>query len=243
MILCLLPGGDFRMGAPASDRATRERTASIEAPRDLTMRPFFMSRYEATTSQFHAVMGYDPSIVVPRNVASIAYPAQNISWDEAFEFAVRLDLWLPDEAEWEYACRAGSTTDFFFGDSPEDMEDYGNICDQTTGLHSAESWSDRYGGLAPVGSYRGNPFGLFDLHGNVAEWCFDAWRADYERPAKTLEGSVVNRRTPRAFRGGNCVTLTAMSRSGWRSYQGAGSASPYLGVRLCRPAESPGMVR
>jgi len=131
--------------------------------------PFFMGKYPITQAEYQAVMGENPSHFSgnPRN------PVENISWYDAIEFCARLseltgrEYRLPSEAEWEYACRAGSTTQFSFGDDKSQLGHY--------------AWFDANSGSRshPVGQKKPNAFGLYDMHGNVLEWCEDTEHEDY----------------------------------------------------------------
>lgn len=130
---------------------------------------FWMADAPVTRGQFLAVMGYDPS----HFKSSLDLPVESVAWHEACEFCRKLGeqsgeaLRLPSEAEWEYACRAGSTTQYFFGDSAAAMGDYAWF-----ELNSREQ-------TAPVRQKKPNPWGMYDMVGNVWEWCLDAWHEDY----------------------------------------------------------------
>src|SRR5262249_20506264 len=151
-----------------------------------TTRPFYMGAYEVTQQQYEAAMGSNPARFTAANGGGPDHPVEQVSWDEAVEFCLRLSerpeekqagrvYHLPTEAEWEYACRGGASSPFHFGNalSSTQANFNGNV---------------PYGGApkgpyllktTPVGSYAPNAFGLYDMHGNVYEWCSDRYNANY----------------------------------------------------------------
>jgi formylglycine-generating enzyme len=152
------------------------------------------------------------------------HPVVNICWHDAVAFCKwlseveRQTYRLPTEVEWEYACRAGTTTPWSTGSNFDSLQGSGNICD--TNLRAkypfakwTVEWSDGYAFTAPVGSFRPNAFGLYDMHGNVFEWCSDAWlQQDYSGkrihdPDEKLE------KGSRIVRGGSFLSLTTFTRS------------------------------
>lgn len=169
MKLIRIPEGEFLMGSPESEKGRAagelQRKVKIE-------KAFFMSAYEVTQQQYEKVMGVNPSTVKLPDV-----PVGNVSYKNASEFCRILSEMenqtyrLPTEQEWEYACRAGTTTVFHFGNEMS----YLNACFHTDAPYGTDKKSRR--GLPMVrkgGSYQPNPFGLYDMHGNVWEWCLDA---------------------------------------------------------------------
>jgi formylglycine-generating enzyme required for sulfatase activity len=184
MVWCPATGpAGFPIGSPPGE-AGREGDETLH---DVVLSSgFWIGKYELTQGEWEAVMGSNPS-----NYASAGakYPVENVSWLDAVEFCRRLTYrertrgtlppgWeyaLPSEAQWEYACRAGTTTAWSFGDDPADLHKYGNYNDRNGILPGADKEHDdghRY--TAPVGSYAANPWGLHDMHGNVWEWCQDS---------------------------------------------------------------------
>ncbi|MDR2197977.1 MAG: formylglycine-generating enzyme family protein [Deltaproteobacteria bacterium] len=170
MIFVRVPAGSFVMGpGPAHLGGAPEGPG----PRKIEMRkPFYLGATEVTQERWSAVMGSNPSYR-----RRSGHPVENVSYLDVLEFARRLNLSegggyrLPTEAEWEYAARAGSETNYFFGDSPEDLPKY--------------AWYDENiasGGHHPAAGKSANPFGLFDVYGNVYEWTMDP----YPDPARDL---------------------------------------------------------
>ena len=153
--MVLIPAGEFKMGDPGADR-------------EVTLtKPFYMGKYEVTQEQWEAVMGEENKT---SNTKGEKLPVTNVSWEDCQNFIKKLNeknkgkYRLPTEAEWEYACRAGTTTVYSFGD--EITTQNANIFESNKGTPVA------------VGEYEPNAFGLHDMHANVREWCTD-WLADY----------------------------------------------------------------
>jgi formylglycine-generating enzyme required for sulfatase activity/protocatechuate 3,4-dioxygenase beta subunit len=157
-----IPAGSFYMGSPGSRESRKVRIT----------RPFYMGKYEVTQAQWKAVMGTTllqqrAKAVVPWNLKGEGpeHPMYYVSWEDAVEFCKRLgdDFRLPTEAEWEYACRAGSQTRFHYGNDPNESE-----------LSQYAWWWDNSDSEThPVGQKKPNVWGLHDMHGNVREWCSD----------------------------------------------------------------------
>ncbi|PNW27261.1 UNVERIFIED_CONTAM: hypothetical protein BEN50_03265 [Euhalothece sp. KZN 001] len=169
-----IPSGSFLMGSPE----TEEERDDDEGPQHRVEVPsFLMGKYQVTQAQYQAIMGENPS----RNRGA-NNPVETVNWNKAKEFCERLsektgrEYRLPSEAEWEYACRAGTTTSFHFGETiTTDLANYDG--DYTYG--NGPEGVDR-GETTPVGSFPPNAFGLYDMHGNVWEWCEDVWHENYE---------------------------------------------------------------
>ena len=195
----LIPAGKFMMGS-----ATSEKNLGIdETKHEVTItKPFYMGKYEVTQGQWQAIMGDNPS----GKTKGAKLPVTNVSWEDCQEFIKKLNqktnggYRLPTEAEWEYSCRAGTTTAYSFGDkiTPQD----------------ANYEDSKIGKPVAVGSYKPNAFGLYDMHGNVNEWCED-WDAPYP------EGAVTDPRGPatgtiRVLRGGCFLYGESDARSSYR---------------------------
>jgi formylglycine-generating enzyme required for sulfatase activity len=183
MKLVLVPPGKFVMGSPATEA---EREAGEDQHEVAITRPFYLGAHTVTQGQFAKVMGKNPSFFQPRNGGGPDHPAEQVRWREAREFCTKLSALpeekragrtyrLPSEAEWEYACRAGTTTPF-------------NVGDTLSSKQANFNGNFPYGGAekgpflrrtAKVGSYPPNAWGLYDMHGNVYEWCNDWYDPDY----------------------------------------------------------------
>ena len=204
-----IPGGTFLMGSPENEA---ERLSYETPQHQVTVPSFFMGKYQLTQAQYQAIIGVNPSSFKGNN-----RPVENVSWDDAVSFCQELtqktgnNYRLPSEAEWEYACRSGTKTPFYFGDNinpglvnydgnyPYNSAPKGKYREQTT----------------DVGTFHPNAFGLYDMHGNVWEWCEDDWHENYINAP--TDGSAWNSRSS-----GN----TKLLRSGsWNLY-----------ARYCRSA-------
>jgi formylglycine-generating enzyme required for sulfatase activity len=199
-----IKGGTFVMGSKAVEGGADETPQH-----NVVLRGFFMDKYEVSKDDFERVMGATPS----GSKGCGACPVENVSWDEAQDYCKKLGRRLPTEAQWEYACRAGTTTQFHFGNT-------------LAGDQANFNSSQPFGGAPPSppkektlpgGSYAPNAWGLFDMHGNVAEWCSDWYDAAYygnsakENPQGPKEGKL------RVVRGGAWNSSGAGLRSGRRS--------------------------
>jgi formylglycine-generating enzyme required for sulfatase activity len=172
MKLVLIPAGEFQMGSPASE-AHRQQNETQHTVK--ITKPFYMGATEVTQEQYEAVMGKNPS-----EFNGGKNPVERVSWNDATEFCRKLSgktgkaIRLPTEAEWEYACRAGTTTPFHFGATiSSDQANY----DATFAYGRGEK-GDARDKTMPVGSFLANAWGLHDMHGNVWEWCRD-WYGEY----------------------------------------------------------------
>lgn len=214
-----IPGGTFQMGSLKGEAERYED----ESPRyRVTVPPFFISKYPITQAQYQVIMGNNPSHFKGKN-----RPVESVSWLDAVEFCDRLSqrtgrtYRLPTEAEWEYACRAGTTTPFHFGETiTTDLANYDGTDDPDG------EWSGSYGrgpkGISrkettPVGSFPANVFGLHDIHGNVWEWCLDHWHGSYEGAPKDGSAWLSNdENARRILRGGSWNNIPRICRSACR---------------------------
>jgi formylglycine-generating enzyme required for sulfatase activity len=223
--LCWCPPGTFTMGSPAgeSGRYSDENQVSVTLSRG-----FWLGKYEVTQGEWQAVMGSNPSGF---SSSSSQAPVETVSWDEATEFCRKLteqehqagrlpadwEYRLPTEAQWEYACRAGSTTRYAFGDSESELDKYA--------WYYINSGSKTHS----VGEKQPNGWGLHDMYGNVWEWCRD-WYS-YTLPGGTdAEGPATA--SDRVHRGGSWYISAAYCRSAPRGRDSPEDRSDDLGFRL-----------
>jgi formylglycine-generating enzyme required for sulfatase activity len=239
LTLVYIPPGSFWMGSPPSERG---RDADENLHRVVLTCGFYMSRTEVTQGAFEHVMGYNPSYH-RRNppVDNGLLPVEMVTWDEAMEFCRRLSLAegvthrLPTEAEWEYACRAGTQGRFWFGEALE-CEDYCTRCAAMQGYeYGCSTWFDTR--PFPVGSRRANGFGLYDMHGNVVEWCLD-WYAPYPRNQAVVDPRGPERGEKKVARGVAWLSL-AHGRSANREKAFQTNRGANVGFRIVRPVCSP----
>ena len=217
--------GTFTMGSPSdeSGRGNEEVQHSVSLTKG-----FWLGKYEVTQSQWTAIMGENPSA---NQSGGNSAPVENVSWNQAVEFCHRLtereksagrlpagyEYSLPTEAQWEYACRAGTTTAFSFGNDENVLFRNGNYCDKTN--TSEFPWQDKehsdgFDRTAPVGRFKPNPWGFYDMHGNVWEWCWD-WMGDYPTGAVTNPTGPASG-TEHVLRGGGWGDNAASTRSARR---------------------------
>ncbi|AKB26593.1 serine/threonine kinase [Methanosarcina sp. MTP4] len=212
-----IPVGDFMMGSKEYNDEQPVRKVTIKTS-------FLLSKYPVTQKQWKAVMGNNPSHFRCDN-----NPVEMVSWEDAQEFIKKLNQMeganeyrLPSEAEWEYACRAGTATKYYFGDDESKLGDY--------------AWySGNSGGKThPVGEKNGNPWGIHDMHGNVWEWVQDKYHGNYEGAPSDESAWEGGSSSNRFKRGGSWFSVAGYCRSAYRSYLAPGSRLDYLGFRLLR---------
>ena len=239
--LVIVPAGFFLMGSPEQE-AGRE---SDEGPQHrVHVSAFALGRTEVTQAQWRALMGHNPSHIEHCDTC----PVEQVSWEDAQGYLAALArktgiaYRLPSEAEWEYAARAGGRTTWPWGNDPADACAYGNVLDLSA-QRSAEKddWqphrcSDDQIDTAPVGRYRANPLGLFDMSGNVLEWVEDCWHPGYrgapiDGRARVEPGGC----RERVLRGGSWLTEPEGTRSAYRDHQEAHARSLLNGFRVARP--------
>ncbi|NOT63973.1 MAG: SUMF1/EgtB/PvdO family nonheme iron enzyme, partial [Acidobacteria bacterium] len=220
-----IPGGEFLMGSP------EKRGYADEFPQHkLAISPFYMGRYPVTQKQYRAVMRTNPS-----SYLEDSHPAETVTWDDAVEFCRRLTIAtgriyrLPTEAEWEYACRASSTSLYTFGDDEEMLNQYGwNLTNSGNHTH-------------PVGEKKPNAWGLCDMHGNVWEWCLDWYDQMYYLQSPQANPNGPTKGTSRVLRGGSRYSLPNYCRSATRSNHQPDQRDPLVGFRVvCEARELPG---
>jgi eukaryotic-like serine/threonine-protein kinase len=238
--LMLIPAGTFLMGRYADE----QHSSDVEDPQHpVTLsQDFYMGKYEVTKRQWQAVMGTTPWSGLRRDhvLKDLDSPAVYVSWDDAQSFITALNTHstntsqgaatfrLPSEAEWEYACRAGTTTRFYWGDDPS----YTQINDYAWWDGNAMSEGEAHAHV--VGLKLPNTFGLYDMSGNVCEWCEDDYHDSYTG-APTNGSAWVDspRGSNRLLRGGSWNVLGPSCRSAHRSYYPDYSVY-YGGFRVAR---------
>jgi len=177
MEFVLIPAGEFDMGSPDDEEGRFDEEGPVH--RVKISKPFYLGKYVVTQRQWKEVRGKNPS----QFGGCDDCPVENVSWDDLRGFIKRLNkkegtdkYRLPTEAEWEYAARAGTRTRYSFGDDESMLGEYG--------------WYDENAGekTRPVGQKKPNPWGLYDVHGNVWEWVQDRWHENYD--GAPLDGSA-----------------------------------------------------
>jgi formylglycine-generating enzyme required for sulfatase activity len=214
-----IPGGSFIMGGDPAGHVDDELPAH-----PVRVAPFYLGRYEVTQAQWQAVMGYNPS-----SYKHPQRPVDQVTWLEVQSFISKLNRMegtslyrLPTEAEWEYAARAGTTGRWSFGDDPSQLERY--------------AWVGQRGdiGTQPVGGRLPNPWGLYDMYGNVWEWVQDCWHDDYQNApheAVAWGGGDCSRRM---LRGGAWNSPPDYARSAVRGSYSPQLNDPANGFRIAR---------
>ena len=220
LVMVLLPAGSFMMGSPPHEKDR----GSDEEPHEVTIpKPFDLGKYEVTQAQWQAVMGSNPSEFKGKNL-----PVEQVSWDDCQKFVEKMSALglgrfrLPAESEWEYACRAGTTTRFYWGDDLLLFE---------IGDHA---WYDRNSNETTheIGGKQPNAWGFFDMSGNVSEWCQD-WRGYYPQRTETDSQSLLSR-GGRVVRGGGWTDGAQHCRSALRFIGLPVGHFSSFGIRLLR---------
>ena len=222
MKFVLVPAGEFAMGSGATTLNTRPEE---QPSRSVTIsRPFYLSIHEVTQLQFSSVIDDNPSYYEAAD-----RPVERVRYEDAVEFCRRLGeeegvtYRLPTEAEWEYSCRAGTTSAWSFGARPGSMRHHG--------------WCRRntfYTGTRTVGSLDPNPWGLFDMHGNVAEWCSDWYGAEQDPNGSLVDPTDPSEGDLRVVRGGDCMAPVLQCRSAARVGRLPDTTSALIGFRVVR---------
>lgn len=248
--LVCIPGGTFLMGAPWLEEGWQPNQSPQH---EVTIAPFWMSRTPITQVQWGTIATLPPIqrrlSPNPSCFSGANRPVEQVSWHDAIEFCARLSAFtqqiyrLPSEAEWEYACRAGTQTPFHFGETiTTDLANYSGI----NWEYDGKLCSKGFYGQGPTGSDRrettdvgsfgvANNFGLLDMHGLVREWCADHWHDDYE--GAPTDGSTWTKNSDlphRVLRGGSWNTSPRICRSAFRSRADKDSNLYDIGFRVVR---------
>jgi len=230
-----IPGGTFLMGSPESEP---EHPNDERPQHSVTVQPFFMGKFTITQAQWAVVAGF-PNVKIdlepePSKFKGANRPVEQVSWYDAVEFCARLSKQtgrkyrLPSEAEWEYACRAGTTTPFHFGETiTTDLANYNG--NHTDGAGSKGQYRER---TTDVGIFPANAFGLHDMHGNVWEWCEDHWHESYNKASIDGSAWVSNNSHYRMLRGGSWFFAPGFCSSASRNDFNAGFLLPDFGFRI-----------
>ncbi|PZO46406.1 MAG: hypothetical protein DCF15_20325 [Phormidesmis priestleyi] len=239
-------GGSFMMGSPEDELDNYD---DEQPQHEISVATCFMGKYPVTQAQWRFVAALEPVEqeleADPSHFKGDNRPVEQVNWHEAVEFCQRLSrhsqkqYQLPTEAQWEYACRAGTTTPFHFGETiTTDLANY-------QGTDNKESdWSGSYGN-GPKGVYReettavdyfdiANAFGLCDMHGNVWEWCADHWHENYEgAPTNESAWLTEDENANRVIRGGSWVDSPRNCRSATRLLNRPVDRGGNIGFRVC----------
>jgi formylglycine-generating enzyme required for sulfatase activity len=249
--LVAIPSGEFIMGSPEHEP---EHYSSESPQHQVKVSPFFISQYPVTQAQWRSVAALprqerdlDPA---PSDFKGEDRPVEQVSWHEAVEFCARLSAHtgrtyrLPTEAEWEYACRSvnseqlsvtsASISDpayppFYFGETlTGELANY-----KASNTYAGEPEGKYRGETTPVGQFPPNAFGLYDLHGNVWEWCLDHWHDNYEgAPADGSAWLTEDDDVNRVLRGGSWFNIPSNCRSAYRHDDDPGSRFGAIGFRV-----------
>jgi formylglycine-generating enzyme required for sulfatase activity len=253
VVFALIPGGTFVQGAQKDDPDAPNfdpAAKTNEAPQSVTLAPYLTARHELTKGQwFRLTDGDEPSWYrrgLTYDDAPVpigwTHPVESMSWEDCALRLPRVGLSMPTEAQWEYGARGGAETPWWTGKDASTLSGAGNVLDQRAqraipqwGLQEGD-FDDGHVAISPVGVFRANAFGLFDVHGNVWEWCADLYSHSFVTPraGDGLRTPVVTSAADRVYRGG-CYSYGA---SHARSASRRGNSTPYrsnsLGVRPAR---------
>jgi formylglycine-generating enzyme required for sulfatase activity len=230
-----VPKGCFQMGCVSGIGCADDE----EPVHRVCLDGFWLGKYEVTQAQWEKIMGSNPS-----NFPGDSHPVEKVSWHDVQQFLQRLNgnagktmYRLPTEAEWEYAARAGTTTSRFWGDDPDDACQYANVHDQTSKQVNTFEWEvhhcdDGYAVTAPVGSFHPNAFGLYDMSGNVWEWCQDWYSSEYYAKSSGENSQGPSSGKSRVLRGGSWYDNPHSCRSASRNWGHPGNRYYSRGFRV-----------
>lgn len=221
MEFVLIPAGEFEMGSPSNE--TEKDTDESPLHHVKIEKAFYIGKFEVTQKQWREVMGENPSFLDSDNL-----PVEQVSWNNVQGFIKKLNekegtnkYRLPSEAEWEYSARGGATTIYSFGDDESKLSEYAWYSDNSNGK------------THEVGQKKPNPWGLYDMHGNVNEWVQDIYHSNYNDAP--VDGSAWEGIGPlRVLRGCDLFTLADECRTAFRGFSPPNGRDFYIGFRLMR---------
>ena len=229
-----IPSGKFIMGSQQGEEDDREKPQH-----EVTVQPFFMGKYPVTQAQYQQVMSKNPS-----KFEGVNCPVEQVSWDDAIEFCQRLskqtrrEYRLPSEAEWEYACRSRTTTPFNFGKTiTTDLANYRGTNWEITEMVSPGNYADEPKGqyreeTTAVGMFLPNLFGLYDMHGQVWEWCQDDFHENYGGAPIDGRAWSSGSSSKKVVRGGSWNFTPWYCRSACRIEHSCSYGLDYIGFRI-----------
>jgi formylglycine-generating enzyme required for sulfatase activity len=239
--LVWIPPGELMMGSPKNEKDHGYNESQVKVR---ITKGFWLGQHEVTQAEWDRVMQTAPWRVrdLVQDGEGDDYPAANVSWDDAIKFCEALTTeehragrlprdWvytLPTEAQWEYACRAGSTTRFSFGDDESELPEYAWFEKNTTDIREKYAHA--------VGQKKPNPWGLYDMHGNVSEWCRDAYRQ--QLPGGDDPELSSREKSDRVVRGGRWGGPDWGCRSAARMLKVQNDQELYIGFRLAAVAST-----
>jgi formylglycine-generating enzyme required for sulfatase activity len=246
-----IKAGKFRMGSPKSERddVLKQFEEAVKPDLDCEQpvheveitRDFYLGKYAVTPQQYEALMGTNPSVSLAKDLKKVdtsRFPVENVSWEDAVRYCDKLTekygnggrkFRLPTEAEWEYACRGGTQTPFSFGSSCNGTE---ANCDGRFPFGTSAK-GPYLGGTCAVGSYQPNAWGLYDMHGNVLQWCQDWYDKDYYAKSPKRDPQGPNSGKDRVLRGGSWECNAEGCRAASRLWCPPGPIDYWTVPRVC----------
>jgi formylglycine-generating enzyme required for sulfatase activity len=223
--MVVIPAGQFRMG----DLSGNDSNDELPVHEVIFARPFALGKYAVTFDEYDC-FAQATGRKLPKDLGwgRGQRPVTYVSWDDAVAYCQWLNrktgqtYRLPSEAEWEYACRAGTTTDYSWGDEIGHNNANCNGC--------GSQWDKQQ--TAPVGSFAPNPWGLYDMHGNVFEWCADCWNGSYDGAPSDGSAWTTGKCKGRVLRGGSWGFVGQNVRSAFRNYYASSYRNYFSGFRV-----------
>ncbi|MCM4078716.1 TIR-like protein FxsC [Paractinoplanes hotanensis] len=229
LVLVLIPRGTGAIGAQRYKQPNLDHRAQPEEGpvHHVRIQPFFLSKFQMTRAQWQNITGNDPSFLHPELPVSDVgvLPVESVSWQTCTEVLGNVDLRLPAECEWEYACRASSSSAFYFGDDEQELDSF--------------AWfsGNSEGAVHPVGQLSPNAFGLHDMHGNVWEWCRDTWHPTFSGAPTDGSSWISDDSNWKVNRGGGWRSEASRCRSASRDGDPSVSPDWDLGLRPARDVD------